>query len=252
MSALPGPVEDLLHEAATSFAAKRSRLWLVAFPAELGFNRCDEGSEGLPEFSPKCGKIIDNVVYLPLRCLTIIGSANLGADKGRVMFLIDAADKTTEQFADFARRAGAALAAYPPPWFSVTGNGRPDEYWAIALMFMSPKARREYPEWRQECRIIREPWGASCEALRAWAEVPEAEDKQGRLPPRGSIAHAITLLLSHPEWTNKQIATEAGLHPTTLSNNKRFKAARAAAKEIGKSTHRRSTNRGRDMDEYEG
>lgn len=251
MSALPKTVGDLLTEAAAAFAAKRSRLWLIAFPAKLSLERCDGEAVGRPEYSSKCGKIIDNVVYLPLRCFTVVGSANLGDNKGRVTFLIDAADKTTEQFADFSRRAGAALAAYPPPWFSVTGNGKPDELWAMALMFMSPKARREYPQWRRECRIISEPWGASCDALQAWLEDPGSDTRGGGAQVKGTIAYAIGVLAIHPDWNNKQIADKAEMHPGTLSNSIRFKAARAAIKEAGKLTHRKSRNRGGDMDEYE-
>lgn len=251
MSALPKPVENLLTEAAAAFATDRSRLWLVAFPAELPLNRCDDESGGLPESSPKCGKIIDGVVYLPLRCFTVVGSTGLGGGGRSVGFLIDASGKQAVRFRDFARRSGAALAAYPPPWFSVTGNASPEVFWAIALMFQSPKARREYSDWRPECRIIAEPWGASCAALRDWTKDHLSGAAQGGQPVKRTIAYALALLAMHPEWSNKQIAEEAELHRGTLSNNKKFKAAREAIKESGKKAHRQSRNRGRDMDTYE-
>ena len=70
--------------------------------------------------------------------------------------------------------------------------------------------------------------------------------------PGQKIAKAIGLLALHPEWTNAQIAAEAGVHEKSLSRNEKFKAARQAIKAVGKLSHRRSNRtRGTSMDEYE-
>ena len=142
---LPPAITALLEEATNEYAAQRGRTWLVAFPSHLRMNRCDDDWEGPPESSPKCGKIIDGVVYLPLRCINTLGRTSLSRNAS-VAFLIDSDGKEMTRLHDFAKRAGARLVANAPHWFSVSGHADPATLWAIALMFASPKARLEYPE----------------------------------------------------------------------------------------------------------
>jgi hypothetical protein len=47
-------------------------------------------------------------------------------------------------------------------------------------------------------------------------------------------ARALSVLVIHPEWTNKKIAEAAGVHEKSLNRYKKFKAAQAAVKEVGK------------------
>jgi hypothetical protein len=47
-------------------------------------------------------------------------------------------------------------------------------------------------------------------------------------------ARALAVLVIHPEWTNKKIAEAAGVHEKSLNRYKKFKAAQAAVKEVGK------------------
>jgi hypothetical protein len=55
-----------------------------------------------------------------------------------------------------------------------------------------------------------------------------------RQPPLDPQAHALALLVQHPDWTNTQIAKAVGVNRTTLYDWPRFKAARAAYKRANK------------------
>ncbi len=181
---LPKPIEQLLAEATTAYASKRSRVWLVAFPTGL---KIQAGIDLLrSESSDNCGKILDGAVHLPARCITPLGHVNLSDTGQSVTFVIDAADTGLEEFHSFARRAGAALVAYPPAWLKYSGNTDPATMWAIALTFVSPSAKRAYPEWKNECRIIAEPWAASCAALRDWTAEPATTEKTPRTVPQAN------------------------------------------------------------------
>lgn len=62
---------------------------------------------------------------------------------------------------------------------------------------------------------------------------------------------ALALLLKHPEWSDKHIATKAGCSPANLSQSKRYRDAREATRQAGKDGKPTSPrHRGRDMDEY--
>ncbi len=77
-----------------------------------------------------------------------------------------------------------------------------------------------------------------------------ADKAKGAGPSK--LATALAVLKDHPGWTNKQIATVAGCHEKTLSNNKDFRKARTLIKETGKADLRRAHHhRGTDMDAYE-
>jgi len=50
----------------------------------------------------------------------------------------------------------------------------------------------------------------------------------------GGEERAVAILIKHPDWTDKRIAEEAGLHPKTLVRYRTYKAARALLNETGK------------------
>lgn len=74
-----------------------------------------------------------------------------------------------------------------------------------------------------------------------WLAEPEAESDKPVLvlftadsdPYAGLEKEAIALawLMLHPEWTDEQIATRAGVHRTSLFRFEKYKAARAAMRE---------------------
>lgn len=173
-------VAGLLDEATRAFASERSRTWLVAFRAGLTFNRPDNDGELLIEANPNYGKVIDGVLRLPVRCVTALGEVNLGQSGPRISFLIDGDGDGVRRFYEFSRRAGAELLANPPAWAKFSGYAKSATLWAMAIMFASPKSRKEHPEWIGDCRIESEPWGASCAALHSWSAVPLGDGPSGR------------------------------------------------------------------------
>lgn len=64
-------------------------------------------------------------------------------------------------------------------------------------------------------------------------------------PPAGALpvnegqmsgeARAVGVLAQHPDWTDKQVARAAGVHPKSLYRYQRFKIARGALKDSGQS-----------------
>jgi hypothetical protein len=51
------------------------------------------------------------------------------------------------------------------------------------------------------------------------------ETEKDQQPPASEISRALGILADHPDWTKKEIAKAAKVHPVTLSKNKRFCAA---------------------------
>lgn len=83
--------------------------------------------------------------------------------------------------------------------------------------------------------------------MRAWC-LRVRPDHSERLPPlskAGALpvnegqmsgeARAVGVLAQHPDWTDKQVARAAGVHPKSLYRYQRFKIARGALKDSGQS-----------------
>ena len=97
-------------------------------------------------------------------------------------------------------------------------------------------------------------WGNAegvCQQIKAEAA---GDDTPSPHPsPRGDkIALALSILIQHPEWSNRQIAEAAACNKNYLSQSARFKATRKAIKTSGQESQRRTKkSRGSDMDEYQ-
>jgi len=83
-------------------------------------------------------------------------------------------------------------------------------------------------------------WATIMDILRPKAALGlTSETPAGALPVNegqmSGEARAVGVLAQHPDWTDKQVARAAGVHPKSLYRYQRFKIARGALKDSGQS-----------------
>ena len=106
--------------------------------------------------------------------------------------------------------------------------GRPHEFGTL-----EPRGQNES---RKAFLLRAQAW---CQMYLAGAS-PELEpdtppaQSQGDDSQMSGEARALAVLTDHPDWTDKRIAEEAGVHPKTLYRYERYKTARQMLKDSGR------------------
>jgi len=106
---------------------------------------------------------------------------------------------------------------------------------------------RFHVTWRQIIRKLENVAENGPAPLKAEGRsTPAKRDLGDNGPDEASMsgeAKAMAILIDKPEWTNKRIAQEVGVHEKTLSRYLRFQAARKHLKEAGRAALARGHKR---------
>jgi len=216
---------------------KKADLWYSKFSTMMDFSGClgsialDIGNgKSVRIWMRRTGQLTKDDVLLHLKRLT--DRIDVTEQKAR-----EIRNKYSDRFADMAKKALVVLEVIRFRIEQVNSD----------IVF---HGSNESVEWlRQRCLDAHERASEYCREL----EVLSSEFQVETIEPPGvcgtgrkgkaavsddyklpAEARALAVLAQHPDWTNKQIAEKAKIHPKSLCRFERFKAARSITKEVGK------------------
>ena len=216
---------------------KKADLWYSKFSTMLAFSGCLESialdigdGKSVRIWMRHTGQLTKDDVLFHLKRLT--DRIDVTEQKAR-----EIRNKYSDRFADMAKRALGVLEVIRFQIEQVNSD----------IVF---HGSNESVEWlRQRCLDAHERASEYCRKLKVLSSEFQIETIE---PPgvsgtgrKGKAAvsddsklpaevRALAVLAQHPDWTNKQIAEKAKIHPKSLYRFERFMAARHVTKEVGK------------------